>query len=140
MKFEIFINFDGNCRDAVVFYANVFQSEVKDLMTYGQAPPDPAYTTPESDRDRIMYAEVQIGGSTVMFMDMPSDTPLVVGNNINPTIITHDRDEVQRWFDALKEGGEVHMELQKTFFSDLYAMVTDQFGVIWQILYGASQE
>ena len=135
MLLELFINFDGNCREAVEFYAKVFKSEVGNLMTYGDAPPDPNYATPEADRDRIMYAGVPIGGITVMCMDMPSDSPLSIGNNINPTISVDNKEEVTRIFNELLEGGEVFMALQKTFFSEWYGMVKDQFGVIWQILH-----
>lgn len=140
MKFELFINFDGNCREAAEYYAKVFRSEVKNLMTYKQAPPDPSYEMTEADKDKVMYADVQIGGLTVMLMDMPSGSPLTVGNNINPTVSTDDKDEVARLFNELKEGGEVYMELQKTFYSELYGMVADKFGVIWHILYYNPQE
>ena len=139
MQLELFINFDGNCRDAVEFYAKVFKSEVGNLMTYGDVPPDPSYALSEADKDRIMYAGVPIGGITVMFMDMPSDSPLTVGDNINPTISIDDKDEVTRIFNELKEGGEVYMELQKTFYSEWYGMVKDKFGVIWHILYYVQQ-
>ena len=135
MQLELFINFDGNCREAVEFYAKVFKSKVGNLMTYGEAPPDPSYPLAEADKDRIMYAGIPIGGIVVMFMDMPSGSPLTVGNNINPTISVDNKDEVTRLFDGLKEGGEVYMELQQTFFSEWYGMVKDKFGVIWQILY-----
>jgi len=137
MKLELFINFSGNCREAVEFYAKVFKSEVKDLMTYGDAPPEPSYAMPEADRDRIMYAGIPMGGMTVMFMDMPSDSPLTVGDNINPTINIDSEDEINRIFNELKEGGEVYMEPQKTFFNEWYGMVKDKFGVIWHILYNA---
>jgi len=62
MKLEMFINFDGNCREAVEFYAKVFRSKVGNLMTYGDVPPEPDYTLPEADRDRICYAGIPIGG------------------------------------------------------------------------------
>ena len=135
MNLELFINFDGNCREAVAFYAKVFQSEVKNLMTYGQTPPDPNFPLAEEDRDKIMYADVKIGGITVMFMDMPSGFPLVEGNNINPTISMDSKEDVERIFNELKVDGEVFMELQQTFFSELYGMIKDKFGVIWHILY-----
>ena len=104
-------------------------------MTYGDAPPDPSYALSEADRDRIMYAGVPIGGIVVMFMDYPSGGGYIKGNNINPTVSADDKDEVTRIFNELKEGGEVYMELQTTFFSEWYGMVEDKFGVIWQILY-----
>ena len=82
MQLELFINFDGNCREAVELYAKVFNSSVNNLMTYGDAPPDPNYTVPEADKNRIMYAGVPIGGIVVMFMDYPSGSEFTKGNNI----------------------------------------------------------
>lgn len=140
MQLEMFINFDGNCREAVEFYAKVFKSEVHNLMTYSQVPPDENNPVAEADKDRVMYAGIPIGGMTVMFMDMPSNMPLTVGDNINPTINTSDKDEVVRMFNELKEGGEVFMEPQKVFYSELYAMVKDKFGVIWHILHYVPQQ
>lgn len=37
-----------------------------------------------------------------------------------------------RIFNLLKEDGQVIMELQATFGSDLYGSLTDKFGVNWQ--------
>lgn len=135
MLFEVFINFDGNCRAAVEFYAKVFRTDVQNLMTYGEAPPDPGNPIAETDRDRIMYAGLRFGNLTAMFMDMPSGTPFIKGNNITPTLSMDDKEEVKRLFHELSDGGTVDMELQKTFFSELYGMVTDPFGIIWQLLY-----
>lgn len=140
MLFEVFINFDGNCREAVEFYAKVFKTQVQNLMTYAQAPPDPNYDMPEADKDKVMYAGIKFGNMTAMFMDMPSGMPLIKGNNISPTISTDDKEEVARLFNELKDGGVVEMELQKTFYSELYGMVTDKFGVIWQILHYTGNE
>jgi PhnB protein len=36
-------------------------------------------------------------------------------------------------FTALSEGGQVHMPLAKTFWSPLFGMVADRFGVLWMI-------
>ena len=135
MKFDIFINLDGNSREAVAFYAKVFQSEVKDLMTYADTPPGSGMEVGEADRDKIMYACVPIFGCNVMFMDMTGGYPLVVGNNITPTLTTTDKAEIERIFAALSEGGTVDMPLQKTFFSPWYGMVTDKYGVGWQLLW-----
>jgi len=72
---------------------------------------------------------------TVMFMDYPSGSPMVMGNNIHPTISTDDKNEVTRLFGELSEGGDVCAELGQTFFSEWYGMVRDKFGVTWQILH-----
>jgi PhnB protein len=140
MQLELFINFDGNCREAVEFYAKVFESTVSNPMTYGDAPPDPNYTVPEADKNRIMYAGVPVGNIVVMFADIPTGSEFVKGTNICPTISTDNKEEVTRMFTELKEGGEVYMELQKTFFSEWFGMVRDKFGVTWQILHYTRQE
>ena len=133
MRIELFINFDGNCREAVEFYAKVFKSEVTNLMTYEQAPPVPGYTVPDADKNRVLYAGVPVGNMVVMFSDCASGSPFIAGNNICPTFSTDDKAEIERVYNDLKEGGEVYMELGKTFFSEMFAMVKDKFGVIWQI-------
>jgi PhnB protein len=140
MQLELFINFNGNCREAVAFYAKVFNSEVKHLMTYGEAPADPNCPVLEEDSEKICYVSVRIGGMTVMFMDMPCDIPLALGNNINPSLSMSDKQEIKRIFNELKEDGEVYMELQSTFYSELYGMLKDKYGVIWHILHYVPEE
>jgi len=137
MKLEMFINFDGNCREAVEFYAKVFKTKIGNLMTYGDAPPDPDYPLPEADKDRIIYAGLPVGGMVVMFSDAPSGGDFIKGNNICPTIGSDDKDEITRLYNELKEGGEIRMELGPTFFSELFCMVKDKYGIIWQISYYA---
>ena len=129
----MFINFNGNCREALEFYAKVFKAEISNLMTYSDAPSDPNYTTPDADRNRIMYAGLPVSGMVVMFSDTPSGSEFVSGNNICPTVGSDDKDEITRLYNELKEGGEVYMELGQTFFSELFCMVKDKFGIIWQI-------
>lgn len=135
MQFEVFINFDGECREAVEFYAKVFKTEVHELMTYDQAPPDPENPLDDADKSKIMYAGIQFGNMVAMFMDMPTGMPLVKGNNVTPTLSMEDKDEVKRLFHELSEGGTVDMPLQQTFYSELYGAVTDKFGIIWHILH-----
>ena len=135
MKLEIFINFDGNCREAIEFYTKVFKSEVTNLMTYSDAPEDHGYVTPEADRHRVMYASIPIGPMVVMLSDSPSGGGFVRGNNVCPTIGSDNKDEITRLYNELKDGGEVIMPLGATFFNELFCMVEDKFGVIWQISY-----
>lgn len=140
MKLEMFINFNGNCREAVEFYAKAFKSEIENLMTYGDSPHDPNHPLQEADRDRIMYAGIPVGGMVLMFMDAPSKHAMTFGDNITPTISTDSKDEVTRLFNELSEGGEIIMPLQQAFFSEWYGMVKDKFGIYWQVLQYSPQQ
>ncbi|MCL1800211.1 MAG: VOC family protein [Promicromonosporaceae bacterium] len=135
MMIEMFFNFNGNCREALNFYSQVFQAPVTGLMTYGETPPDSGFQPTAADKELIMYAGIPVGNMTIMFMDNPStDSAVKAGTNISPTISADNTEEVTRLFTELAKGGQVGMPLGKTFFSDWYGMVTDKFGITWQIL------
>ena len=130
MTLGVFLFFDGECREALKFYATVFNQPVPAFMTYAENPSD---SVPESDKDRILYAELSVLGSNLMMSDRPSDFPFVRGNSSSMVIGSADADELKRIFEMLQDGGTVVMELGETFFSELFGMVTDKFGVMWQI-------
>ena len=131
MSFDVFLNFDGDCRAALEFYAGVFKLDMpENIMTYGQAP---GVNMQEADKDRIIYASLPIFGCNVMFSDCFPGSEYVKGTNIALTLGTTDAGEIERLYAALSIGGHVKMALGKTFFSELYCMVTDKFGITWQI-------
>ena len=132
MAIEVYLNFNGNCREAVEFYADVFKTEKPVFMTYGESPPDPDWEMPEGAKDLIMHTNINIGGSRVMFSDAFPWMPLVMGNNISLTFLSKDIEEIKSIFNQMKVGGNVGMELQETFWSKSYGTLTDKFGVEWQ--------
>lgn len=135
MAVDVFINFNGNCREAVKFYTQVFDAENSPIMTFGDAPPDLESPLPEATKNLIMYTSLNINGSIVMFSDCPPGTPFVAGSNIVLTISIKDKEKIRSLFNKLKEGGTVHMDLQETFFSKLYGLVVDKFGIHWNIMH-----
>ncbi|AKG34128.1 VOC family protein [Paenibacillus durus] len=139
MAVDAYLNFNGNCREAVEFYAQVFGTEEPKLMTFGEVPPNPEYPLPEEAKNLIMHTRLNIFGSNVMFSDTFPGMPFTVGNNISLAIVTDDKDALQSAFDKLKEGGKVGMELQETFWSKAYGSLSDKFGVEWQFNLGTGE-
>ena len=134
MSLDVFVNFDGQCREALDFYGTVFDASPTAVMTYAENPEADA-VTPE-DRDRILYAGLPVGGHVVMLSDCPYDptgTRYVTGNNVALTFGSSDPDEVARVYERLSDGGQVLMPLGRTFFARQYGMVRDRFGIIWQL-------
>lgn len=135
MAVDVYLIFNGNCREAVEFYAKVFKTETPQIMTFGEAPQSPEYHLPEGAKDLVMHTRLNIDGSNVMFSDTYPGQPFVVGNNVTLALISKNMDDLKSWYEQLKEGGKVEMELQETFWSKLYGQVTDKFGIHWQINY-----
>ena len=135
MAINAYINFNGNCREAVEFYLEVFGTEKPIMMTYGDTPPNPEYPLSEEVKKLIMHTRLNITGSIVMFSDTFPGSPYISGNNISLSITTKNIDEIKSIFNKLKEGGTVGMELQETFWSKCYGSLTDKFGIEWQVSY-----
>lgn len=133
MKIEPYINFPGNCREAVEFYVEVFKAEEPEIMTFGEMPPDPNYPIPDPVKDLVANAQLNINGNRIMFSDVPPGMPFSKGNNITLVIVHDDLEEIKRLFGLLSKEGSVEMLLQETFWSKLYGSLTDKFGIGWQI-------
>lgn len=133
MAIEVYLYFNGNCREAVEYYSEVFDSGTPRIMAYGETPENPEQPMSDEMKQRVMHATLNIEGSHVMFSDVPSDYPFTVGNNVSLTVVTRDADRIQRLYDKLKPDSVIKMELQETFWSKSYAMLTDKFGIEWQL-------
>jgi PhnB protein len=139
MAVDVYINFNGNCREAVEFYAQVFGTEKPQIMTFGDAPPNPEFALPEEAKSLVLHTRLNIKGSNIMFSDTPPGMPLIVGNNISLTISSKNMEEIKSLFNKIKEGGTVGMDLQETFWSKCYGSVTDRFGIPWQFSHDSGQ-
>ncbi len=139
MAVGVYINFNGNCREAVEFYAKAFGTEEPKIMTFGDAPPNPEYSYPEEAKKLVMHTELNIFGSRVMFSDTFPGMPFTQGNNITIVIGSSNIDEIKSIFNKLKEGGKVDMDLQETFWSKCYGNLTDKFGIGWQLSHNSEQ-
>lgn len=135
MSLNVYLYFNGNCREAVEFYAKVFGTEKPQIMTYGEAPQNPEFPIKEEVKDLVIHAQLTINGSAAMFSDCSPGRNFIAGNNISLTVVSKKMDEIKSYYNQLKEGGIVGMELQETFFSKCYGMVTDKFGINWQLSY-----
>ena len=138
MKISPYLMFNGNCADAVAFYEKVFLTKAE-MMPYKDAPPQDGYQTPEGAENFIMHAQFEIDGEVIMLCDMPPEHPAKIGDNISIMAELNSVTAATAVFNALKEGGNVIMELQETFWSKCFGSLTDKFGINWNISIGCPQ-
>lgn len=136
MAVDVYLVFNGNCREAIEFYSNVYQAEATHLTTFGETTQNPDYPLPEEAKDLIMHARLMVNGSRIMFSDTFPGQPFTAGDNITLALLSDDIDSLKSWYEQLKDGGSVQVELQETFWSKLYGKVVDKFGIHWQLNYG----
>jgi PhnB protein len=134
---NVYLNFDGNCKEAFDFYQSVFGGEFPYVGTYGEMPlQEGAPALPEEHKNRIMHISLPIGEGTVL---MGADTggawaeKVEFGNNVSISINTTNRDEADSIFNALSKNGKVSMPMEVTFWNAYFGMFTDQFGIHWMV-------
>ena len=135
-KVSTYLNFPGNTEEAFGFYKSVFGGEfVGGIARFSDIPP--AENMPplrDADKNLVMHVSLPIlGGHVLMGTDTPESMGFKVnfGNNVYINLEPDTRQETNRLFRALSEGGKVEMELQDMFWGDYYGSCSDKYGVQW---------
>lgn len=124
------INFRGQAREALGFYATVFDGTVT-VATYT----DIHQVTDPAQADSVAWGQVEgANGFRVMAYDVQSAKPFDHGqNSFYIALRGTDAAEIQTQWDRLTEGAEILTPLAPAVFAPLYGMLTDRFGVTWII-------
>jgi PhnB protein len=133
MALNPYLSFEGRCEEAIAFYREAAGAQVVMLMRNDENPePPPPGMMPPGTGQKIMHAQLTIGGCVVMASDgMCSGQPKFGGFSLY--LAQPDADAARRTFDALADGGKVTMPLGPTFWSPCFGMLTDRFGLGWMV-------
>ncbi len=135
MSLDPYLHFNGNCREAFDFYRSVFGGEFAIFQTMRDGPAD--MPIPESEKELVMHVSMPIGSSMLMGSDVPSafGPPREIGNNVSISHAPGSREELDRLFARLSDGGSVDMEPQDMFWGSYFASCRDKFGIGWMLNY-----
>jgi PhnB protein len=136
---QSYLFFNGRCEEAIAFYGKALGAELEFLMRFNESPePLPAGMVPPGFQDKIMHCTFRIGATTLMASDdCTADQPKFAGFSL--ALSFSSKEEAERAFAALAEGGQVRMPLTKTFWSPCFGTVEDRFGMGWMISVTAPQ-
>ena len=127
-----YLFFGGRCEEALSFYRTALGAEVEMMMRFSDSPePMPEGQLTPGFENKIMHSSFRVGGATVMASDGCGEESTFAGFSLSLSVATPDA--AKKAFDALAAGGKVDMPLSKTFWSPLFGMLTDKFGVAWMV-------
>lgn len=129
---EPYLFFNGRCEEALTFYRTALGAEVDLMMRYSDAsePPRPGMLPPGFE-NKVMHATFRVAGSTLMASDGSTLGANFAGFSLSLGFAT--AAQAEKAFTALSDGGKVTMPLAKTFWSPLFGMLNDRFGVGWMV-------
>ncbi|QYX78667.1 VOC family protein [Streptomyces akebiae] len=123
-----YLSFDGDARQAMEFYKEVFGGELT-LHTFGNFGQPGA---PESDK--IMHGMLEApNGFTLMGADTPPGMEYQPGGGFSVSLSGEDDTELRGYWEKLSAGGTVSVPLDKQMWGDVFGMCTDRFGVPWMV-------
>jgi PhnB protein len=131
-----YLNFNGNTEEAFNFYKSVFGGEFAMLMRFGEMPGCDETPIAESDKGKIMHIALPIGSDDVLMATDALESmghKMIEGNNFSISVSVESREEAERIFNGLSEGGKVEMPLADAFWGAYFGMFQDKFGIRWMI-------
>lgn len=125
-----FLQFNGNCSQALEFYQDAFSANILEKTTLGQA--DLAKN--EAEANLVMYSMFTLGEQKFGACDISDDTKHTVGNQISIWLEIDTQESIDTIYSYLEEKGcTVIMELADSLWESKYAKVQDMFGVMWEL-------
>jgi PhnB protein len=134
-QINAYLNFNGNCRDAMTFYQACLGGELS-LQTVGESPV--AGNMPAEAKDRIMHASLTKGELVLMGSDMMG-AALKPGNQITLSINCSSEEEINTFFANLAEGGQIQDPVADMFWGAKFGALIDKFGISWIVNYDKNQ-
>jgi PhnB protein len=136
-----YLSFGGNTREAYAFYAKVLGGKIETMMSYADMPKSPNEADPAGCGDEqrptgegIMHACLSLPGGAMLFAgDTPPSIPFEGMKGVMLALQYDSVEQASKVFHALAEGGSVTMPLAPAFWSKIFGMLTDRFGVSWAV-------
>lgn len=123
-QFHPHLHFETGCRDAMTRYQAVFGGDLE-FSTFGEIGMD-------GDPDEVLGASLTTPAGLVLTAgDVTPGSPAGRGGSIS--ISGDDEAVLREWFDALAEGGEVHMPLERQMWGEIFGQCADRFGITWLV-------
>ena len=124
-----YLSFDGNARDAMEAYKDVFGGELT-ISTFGDMG-----QTDDALEDKVMHSQLETpAGFTLMASDTPPGaSEFQPGNTMAISLSGDDEGELRGYWEKLASGGTVRLELEKQMWGDVFGMCNDRFGIPWMV-------
>ncbi len=122
-----YVVFNGNCEEAVNFWATALGAKVE-IMRMGDSP----IPMPPESRDLVMHATVSGDGFVIMAADSMPGSSVEPGAQVAINVSFRTPEEQSGVWGRLAEGATVTMPLSEHALGSFGAL-TDKFGIRWML-------
>jgi PhnB protein len=130
------VNFNGNAEVAFTFYKSVFGGEFSKIIRFKDLSGSDFPVT-KHEANKIMHIALPIGKNLLMANDVPEIMGRVNENENRSkiSINAESKEEADKLFIKLSEGGEIEMPIADSPWGSYFGMFRDKFGIEWIVEY-----
>ncbi len=131
---NLHLNYNGNAEEAFTFYKSVFGGAFSKIMRFKDLS-SPEFPIAEKEANKIMLIALPIGNNVLMANDVPE----IMGktneneNRSKISICAESREEADKLFYGLSEGGNIEMPITDSPWGSYFGMFRDKFGIEWMV-------
>ena len=128
------INFNGNAEEAFTFYKSVFGGEFAMIMRFKDLS-SPEFPVADNDANKIMHIALPVGKNVLMANDVPESMGRTNENENRSkiSISAESKEEADKLFIGLSEGGEIEMTIADSPWGSYFGMFRDKYGIEWMV-------
>ena len=129
-----YLNYNGNAEEAFNFYKSVFGGEFAKIMRFKDLA-SAEFPVPEHEANKIMHIALPIGNSVLMANDVPEILGRTNENENRSKIVisAESKEEADKLFNGLSEGGQVEMPISDSPWGSYFGMFRDKYGIEWMV-------
>lgn len=131
-QINAYLNFNGNCREAMTFYKDCLGGELS-LQTVEGSPMEAG--CPAGVRHQILHSSLTKNGLILMGSDMVSAEGLNIGNNISLALNCSSEAEINTIYASLSRGGQIIEPLKLQYWGAMFGVLKDKMGITWMLTY-----
>jgi PhnB protein len=131
MKMHTYLNYAGNCEQALRFYEANLGGKIISMTKYADRPETAAM--PGINPQAVLHARIIIGDALLMTSDGPPDRVEPM-QSAYLSLSVDTNEEAERIHALLSDGGQIFMPMEETFFAHRFSMLRDKFGTSWMII------
>lgn len=131
--------FDGNAKEAVEYYTSIFPSgSILSTQYYPNSTEEGLADFQQDMAGKELVIEFELAGHSFTAINAGSEFKFTAAAsfmlNFDPSRDTNARENLDKLWEQLVDGGEIMMQLDKYPFSERYGWVKDRYGLTWQLI------
>ncbi len=132
-----YLSFQGNTEEAFNFYKNVFGGDFQGGI-FRFKDTEMGDKLSEEEKQKVMHIGLPMGNQNYLMATDALESmgqKVNFGNNFYIAIDAESREEADKLFAGLSEGGTIEMPMADQFWGDYFGSFKDKFNVQWMVIY-----